>query len=300
MDDKLCFVQFLHPGKEHKPDDGAHKVWNRRNHKRKFLRQGGKYIADDRVQNGDLLFWGEWEPESIVEREIRDPILRGPHFIYRPYYVVPKCYDGLQNTDPFVFGENFFYTWCQQWTKKGPTQLRQLSKGSVILFGSCEDNAFVVDVVFVVSNWIDHTRANYNSVLAGIPQEYKEVTILPVYQEHSTQSESCALEGSQDGRLYFGATYTEPVHGMYSFFPCCPYEKKSRGFARPRISLTDRITNNQNQGKNYGKKTGPPLNPGAIKQLWEKVAGQVREQGLAFGVYAKMPERRLTSGVPTF
>ena len=64
--------------------------------------------------------------------------------------------------------------------------------------------------------------------------------------------------------------------------------------------MTDRITDNQNQGKNYGKKTEPPLNPGAIKQLWEKVAGQVREQGLAFGVYAKMPERRLTSGVPTF
>jgi hypothetical protein len=32
MDDNLCFVQFIHPGGEHEPDDGVIKNWNRDDH----------------------------------------------------------------------------------------------------------------------------------------------------------------------------------------------------------------------------------------------------------------------------
>ena len=135
MDDKLLLVQFTHPGKEHEPDDGLLKRWNKRPrpHKRKFLKQNGRYLAGGKVAEGKVLFWGEWEPESTVERKIDEPILRGPRFIYEPYYVVPRSYNGLENTDPFVFGEQFHYTVCKQRTF---TQLRHLLPGSVILFGS--------------------------------------------------------------------------------------------------------------------------------------------------------------------
>jgi len=292
MDDKLCFVQFIHPGGEHEPDDGVHKGWNRSGHKRKFLKQGGRYAADREVEEGDIVFWGEWEPESIVDRTIENPIPHGPRFIYKPYYVVPNSYDGLQNTDPFVFGKHFHYTWCQQRSKKRPTQLRHLSEGSVILFGSCEDkNAFVLDTVFVVDNWIDHTRASHQSVLAAISQEYKEVTIFPGYQALSADSTRCVPANSQGGwRLYFGAGYNNPVQGMYSFFPCQRYDANSRGFVRPRISVPGRITDNLPQGKKCSEQPNPEM----MKLLWEKVAEQVKEQGLALGVYAAMPERRLS------
>jgi hypothetical protein len=54
----------------------------------------------------------------------------------------------MQNTDPFVFGDQFHYTGCLQHTKRGATQLRYLDRGSVILFGSCrEKRDFVVDTV---------------------------------------------------------------------------------------------------------------------------------------------------------
>jgi hypothetical protein len=291
MHDKLCFVQFIHPGGEHEPDDGERKEWNRGNHKRKFLWQNGTYVANGKTEKGDIMFWGEWEPESVVERKIDDPIPRGPRFICKPYYVVPESYDGLQNTDPFVFGQQFLYTWCQQRTKKSATQLRYLSKGSVILFGSCEDKAFVLDTVFVVDRGIDHTRADYLGVLADISQEYKEVTIFPWYRVLSTEGKSCAVVGSVESwRLYFGATYDKPVHGMYSFFPCQPYDASSRGFARPKISLSGTITDNLRQGKRYEQ---PTLD--AMKLLWEKITEQVREQGLALGAYAEMPERRPNS-----
>ena len=293
MDNKLCFVQFIHPGGEHKPDHGLIKSWNRSDHKRKFLKQTGSYVADARVEKGQMLFWGEWEPESRVERKIDDPIPRGPRFIYEPYYVMPKSYDGLQNTDPFVFGKQFHYTWCQQRKQQHKTQLRYLSRGSVILFGSCEGrNVFVLDTVFVVDHWMDHARASYRRVLAGaISQEYEEVTIIPGYQDPSAEGKSCAAADSRETwRLYFGVSYDNPLQGMYSFFSCQPYEAKSKGFARPKISLRRVITDNLNQGKKLTEQ--PSLDE--MKLLWGSVAGQVKEQGLALGVYAEMPERRLT------
>ena len=290
MDDKLCFVQFLHPGGEHKPGRGLVKNWNERKHKRKFLRRPGVYIVDAKTKKGEMLFWGEWEPESKAEK-IDSPVDHGPLYIYEPYYVVPKSYKGLQNTDPFVFGQHFLYTGCQQRTKKGATQLRYLSRGSIILFGSCEDrSAFVLDTVFVVDHWIDHTRTNYQRVLRGaISRAYREVTIHSWYQGPCAESKSCAPAGAmKTWRLYYGVRHSNPLHGMYSFFPCQPYEAKSKGFARPRICLPSKITNNFTQAKKLTER----LNLGEMELLWRKVVEQVKAQGLALGVYAEMPECR--------
>lgn len=295
MPDELCFVQFIHPGGEHEPDDDLIKKWNRNDHKRKFLRQAGKYIVDAKVEEGEIVFWSEWEPESTAER-IDNPIDKGPCYTYVPYYVVPKSYAALQNTEPFVFGEQFHYTWCRQ---RHNRRLRHLLRGSIILFGSCQDRtAFVLDTVFVVGDRsIDHTRTNYREVLAGaISQEYWEVTIFPGYQEPSTESKPCApvkesctpADSQETWRLYFGATHDNPVHGMYSFFPCQHYEGKSGGFARPRISLPGWITDNLNQGKRCRSVLGLD----EMKSLWDEVVKQVKMQGLALGVYARMPGRR--------
>jgi hypothetical protein len=223
-----------------------------------------------------------------VKREIDSPIDLGPRFIYEPYYVVPKSYDELQNTDPFVFGDEFHYTLCRQ----SRARLRHLSPGSVILFGSCKNHAFVLDTVFVVDRWIDHTRSNYRSVLAGkISQVYQEVTISPMYQEPCATSKSCAPAGSlETWRLYFGASYDKPLRDMYSFFPCQLYDAKSTGFVRPRVSLPGVITDKLNMGV---KLTYLECLDD-MKLIWGKVVKQVEEQGSAFGVYAEMPERRLT------
>jgi len=294
MDDKRLFIQFLHPGGEHKPD-GLIKKWNKENHQRKFLRRPGRYVADGKVKEADILFWGEWEPESRVERKIDAPIFQGPHYVYEPYYVMPKSYDGLQNTDPFVFGEQFHYTFCHQ----SKAKLRHLSPGSVILFGSCNDHAFVLDTVFVVGDhWIDHTRVNRQRVLAqAISQEYEEVTISPMYQEPIVESKVCSqaclpARSQQAWRLYFGASHDKPLRSMYSFFPCEPYHAKSRGFARPNISLPDKtvdiLSQNLSQNVKYAKE---PATLDEMTSLWDRVAEQVEAQGLALGVYAEMPER---------
>jgi len=289
VSDQSYIVQFIHPGGEQRPDDGLVRQWNRGPHKRKFLKQKGKYV-DGKLEQGDIVFWGEWEPESRLVENIVDPLLHGPRFLYEPYYFVPQSYRGLENTDPFVFGETFYYIWCLQ---KGKPSLRNLPRGSVILFGSCEDkNAFVLDTVFVVDRWIDHNRTNYKTVLAGaVPREYEEVTIFSGYEAICGEEKSCSSAATQGWRLYFGATCDNLINGMHSFFPCQIYEPRSKGFARPRIALPQ-ITG----GLNRGIKLSRLASLDEMKTLWDIVVGQVRSHRLALGVYAEMPERRLKDG----
>lgn len=298
MENKLCFVQFLHPGPEHQPDGGSFKSWNRSGHLRKFLKHTGRYVRDGRLAEGEIVFWSEWEPESEVVSEIQSPLDGGPRYIYRPFYVKPTSYPGLQNTDPFVFGERFYYTLCRQTSSRGttqfPTQLRHLKRGSVILFGSCVRGGFALDTVFVVEDWIEHSRANFRARLAdAIPEAYKDVTVAPCYQEPFDGANGCAPQNpSLPLRLYFGATYDNPLHGMFSFFPCLEYEKGVRGFARPRISMRGVIKDTHKQ--NYKLTLGDSLDD--VKALWDEVVSQVEGQGLRLGVFTDIPEEAAGDG----
>lgn len=62
----LAIVQFIHSGKEHCPDNAHTNTigWNLGNHKRKFLSSTGQYIDGNTLMEGELMFWGEWEPPS--------------------------------------------------------------------------------------------------------------------------------------------------------------------------------------------------------------------------------------------
>lgn len=290
MENELCFVQFIHPGGEHRPDVWLFKGWNRSAHKRKFLKNGGRYLRDGKMGEGEVVFWGEWEAESEVVKEIHAPVPRGPRYVYRPYYVAPRSYEGLQNTDPFVFGGQFYYTGCQQRKKTGPTQLRYLARGSVILFGSCvAQSDFVLDTVFVVDDWIEHSRRDYRDRLAdAVPEAYKNVTILPWYQEPFSDTKGCVRSHpTESWRLYFGAMLDRPLNGMFSYFPCLPYEEGGKGFARPRIRIDGVITDHLTQGKRLNPQESMP----AVKRLWDEVTAQVQEQALMLGVYTEMPPR---------
>ncbi len=284
MDDQIRLVQFIHPGGEHEPDDGNEKHWNTGEHRRKFLQSRGQYISGDmpgHVAQDDLVFWGEWEAESSVVKTIKSPLDYGPRYIYKPYYgAVPTTW--AQNTDPFVFGDVFLYSNCKQATKRGLTQLAMLSRGSVILFGSCIARShFVIDTVFVVDWWMKFYPPNYKSELAGhVPKTFEDVTLSRIAHHTSTPF-----------TLYFGATYNRRVGGMFSFFPCLPQSRCKRGFARPIVELPGQITNNLTQGK---KMTVQP-ELADIEACWSAVVRQVMDKGLALGVAATLPEQHIDS-----
>lgn len=279
MNERSCCVQFIHPGGEHRPDAGSDKGWNKGNHQRKFLKTPGHYLADGVVREGNVVFWGEWEPQSRVVKSYQQPVLRSPQFLYEPHYELPANEPGLQNTDPFVFGQQFHYTGCMQHTRRGPTQLRYLARGSVILFGSCHDRArFVVDTVFVVSHYVDHQAGNWRSRLDGrISETYREVTIEPWYRG--------AQPDNQSHRLYFGATPEQLVEGMFSFFPCQTHDKNGHGFARPTVDLPGYVTRSLTQGK----KITVDLSLATLGEIWREVVRQIKAQGLLLGVRAELP-----------
>ncbi len=292
-ENKLCFVQFIHPGGEHTPDDNDNiKNWNKGKHKTKFVKNFGKYLSlkgnKRQEQIGDIIFWCQWEPESKVIKRIISPIYNGPKYIYFPYYVLPKNYKSLQGTDPFVFGERFHYTVCRQYKGKTPTALRYLEKGSVILFGSCINrDSFAIDTVFVVDHWIEYSKKTYKNILKNnIPNVYADVTISPLYQK---------TKKDISYRLYFGATYNKPINGMFSFFPCCPYNNKSKGFARPTIEIKNVITNNLLRGK----KLNSQKNINDVKKLWDEVIKQVKKQKLMLGIYTQLSPRMVEFDVKT-
>ena len=156
MNPEFCFVQFLHPGPEERPE-GDQYGWNRKDvHRRRFIRQRGDYLDGENIRhrNVDLTFWGEWEAEGDAERILPDGRERErnhPNYYCAPWYKPrPRSEqnrggcepdkDGkrCQNTDPFVLGDRFFYSNCRQriGQRNIPTQLQSLESGSIILFGS--------------------------------------------------------------------------------------------------------------------------------------------------------------------
>jgi hypothetical protein len=297
MHDKLCFVQFLHPGGEHHLAAPGIKAWTRveDGHGRKFLRTSGRSLEslDARPADGELGFWGEWEAPSQAE-PVSTRVADGPLWIHCPFWSHQASYRGLHNTDPFVFGDRFHYTGCLQHTKHGPTQLRNLSRGSVILFGSKRPGRpdFTLDTVFVVADYVDHTRRDYKRKLAGVVSEtYAAVTLAPWYGETAgckppESNGGCNTpESERSFRLYLGATFEDPVDGMFSFFPCVTGHSIAQGFARPAIRIPDVITPTMTQNK----RLNPRQSTDEITPLWNEVVRQVIAQGLALGIHADLP-----------
>ena len=281
MDERCCFVQFIHPGREHLPDRGEEKDWNTKEaHRRKFLKSRGRYLANGKIDENEIEFWGEWEPQSRVVTTYGQPKPDGPRFLYAPYYALLPEGTECQNTDPFVFGECFHYTGCLQHTKRGPTQLRYLAPGSVVLFGSCKAGQYLLDTVFVVAHHIDHSRSDWKSRLEGkISSTYRKVTIEPWYKGDQPIGQS--------HRLYFGATPENPVCGMYSFFPCQLFGEGELGFPRPSVELCESITPTLRQGKKITRDVSLTDNAG----LWKKVVRQVEKKGFMIGVHAELPPK---------
>jgi hypothetical protein len=289
MEDKLAFVQFLHPGAEHSSGN-----WNTGTHGRRFVKVYGSYLESEQIHQDDLTFWCEWEPEAKLIKTFDNPARHEPKYLWKPYYCSPNRKSQLQNTDPFVFGEQFYYVCCQQWKKENPTQLKFLERGSIILFGSHLGRCFVLDTVFVVANSVDITSRNH--LRQSVPQTYKDVTLSWIFPDNG--SSSCAPNKeiepcvASEFRLYIGANYNNPVAGMFSYFPCLPYKEEDFGFKRPHIVIDGVITQYLTQSYKYNHQPPRPISIADNYQLWQQVKNQVEDRGLKLGVYAQLPAKK--------
>ncbi len=321
----IDIVQFTHPGGQYtlnrKEKQNLLKEWNIGDHRRKFMIAKGQYVKGGALSSPlNLLFWGEWEPSSKIMAHFTpsDPILY-PNYLHSPFIeldkkgrvikynsslkvrppksclnrVVPGCantYHQFQNTDPFVFGDNLIFSCCKQ---EHFTSLRNLEKGSLILFGSTISNGhggpfFALDTVFVVGEKKTYTANTYKTDLAGfIPKYYDEIMGFS-YWGSKTQF-TC----------YIGTSFNNPLNGMYSFVPCKTEENGIGGFPRAVLTANDFksvsipfmtkykknpfvITDNLNSAP---KVIVSDLNTN--KQVWDNVCKAIASQGYLQGVNLK-------------
>lgn len=306
---KLCIIQFPHPGMESVParaeqrQDPIVKGWNQGSHKRKFMKTKGQIVdCNNQLTNKqDLLFWGEWEPTSWVER-ITQYHGNGvqPKWLHKPFLnkndinnTGTNCYgtkcnpmpcpNSYDNTDPFVFNDYFLYSLCRQVRKnkngmRVPTQMQSLSQGSIILFGSALSSPlphFALDTVFVVGESRKYRPCQYKKDLNGfIPKNYDMIMGFPNSQDQT----QCTC--------YHGATVNNPIGGMFSFVPCKPYPGYNLGF--PRVMLTSThfaqfgniIINSLS--RNYHKTVLHDIR--VCKDIWDELCKIVKQQGYERGV----------------
>lgn len=320
-------VQFTHPGGQYalsriEKKKGI-KEWNLGRHLRKFLIAEGQCVVGKTLSVPQkLLFWGEWEPNSQIDATYTTstPAVYPMH-LHSPFLCIgkrgnvikhnskvsmfpsvscignqssncSKVCNKFQNTDPFVFGEHFYFSLCKQVRF---TSLKSLDAGSIILFGSTISNKyggpyFALDTVFVVGEKKTYAMNNYEKDLAGfIPKYYDEIMGFK------------AMASNVQFTCYRGATFNDPVNRMYSFVPCKIHVGEAANNAFSRVKLTDRdlssipipvlqsrkknskyISNFLNASPNYTDSDLP-----TNKLVWDKICQIIGSQGYSQGMNFK-------------
>lgn len=274
------FVQFPHPGNEHHPA-GQAMGWHRgRTHGRKFMLCRGRYAGADGVAvDGEVVFWGEWEPPSeIVARW--EPSGDLPRALHRPYWITPGDDGFRQNTDPWVFGERMILSNCRQVARGRPSAVQQLTRGSVVCFGSTIGGVFCADTVMVIA-----------SAETWVPGAGADLGAGEAFRVCAAESLSCG-GGRLPGRLtlYRGATIDDPVNGMYSFVPALTAARPYPRFARPGVELSE-----LNQLIRPGRQSpwrSHSMPPGELHAKWDAIRCEVLAAGLVLGVSLDTPPRR--------
>jgi hypothetical protein len=292
-------IQFPHPGGEHSLKTGIE--WNTGGHFRKYLKVKGTYLEDlvSHPINEVIYFWGEWEAQSEAIKTNNKPPL--PTLIFEPFYkLIPL--NGT-NTDPFIFGEQFYFSLCKQ--GHYPC-LRELNKGDIILFGSGKQNKFVLDTVFVIKDWEEYTNDNHEIFNNNtFPKTLRDVTLSRIYSKGVSypkeieKDPNCGIclpkscdneednkptDGNKKYRIYRAAMFEDrdKFNGIFSYSPCLPHPVGLDGFKRP-IILHNSISDNLTQGLKIIKSQN------AVK-FWKEIANKVLNTRCKLMIKNEMPK----------
>ena len=299
-------ILFPHPGGEHgregnsslrPPKIETSKVaykgsnyirWHKGQHARKFLKNNGNYIdkSGNLIENKNITFWSEWEAQSKIIEEYN--IERAENEL--PKYLQIPFWDTIErsiNTDPFIFGDNYYWAFCRQGNQP---KLTKLSSGDLVLFGSKINDKFVIDTVFVIREGINYSWNTYHLGTSGLTNIIKKC---PEYDEITLKAGSCSSSSSDyyyNYRLYVSVNYSERNNydEIFSFFPTKEYNNNN-GFKRPEIDLS-----------NYFSYDDIKINPqsarqlivedNVIKEIWQEIKKQTEEQGLNLGIFTEIPK----------
>ena len=203
-----------------------------------------------------------------------------------------------QNTDPFVFHEQFLYRCCQQTHATGQTQLAHLLPGSIVLFGSKVNELFAIDTVFVVGDYRDYYDRKGGMHFDPNLKAYAEIVGVGLKSSGHGNCSGCGNNPKNRSkcsqmRLYYGASPDKRCDGMYSFVPCKRLSDNAQGWARPTLTRDDMrdiyddcISDNLQQGRKYCKDATLKGNIAA----WNRIRELFADRGYLEGVKFECPQ----------
>ena len=293
-------------------------------HRRKFIKTEGECIDRDGnlYTHSDISFWGEWEQESyFIKAKKTDS--ESPDRIHFPRCVKTVVTDYLtgdgaidegfvsknasfftnkQNTDPYVFGDRFYYSCCRQEEKKENSEksFLRLNKGDIILFVSTfgtkekKDRICVLDTVFVIGGRVLPDKINYRSELNSLRKlvtpQYMNGVLLPICFGNRN-SNNTVLNVLYHGQMYNGANSSE----MFSFFPCrkdygeCGFGRYALYDEQNRCGIwyEERIV--KGRAINGQHKAVTEMDDAELKAFWNYLKDDILKDGYLLGIKAYEP-----------
>jgi uncharacterized protein YciU (UPF0263 family) len=170
-----------------------------------------------------------------------------------------------QNTDPFIFGDTFFYTICKK------AQLKNLKPGDVILFGSEFGKRgfekFYLDTLFVVDKELSITNDS---------QLFNRIFIESTLNRLGLSSNS-----DNPTKIHSGVKFSLKQLQFYSFTPSKIASAGS--FGRPIIDTLKYGL--QKPGARTGAKSRQINNDENIQAIWNNIARDVIGQDFVLGTH---------------
>lgn len=331
---EVKIVEFFHPGGEHLTTYNSSHKWKKKEvlesefmpsnigeHRRKFMINKGKYLNKDMSQSNetDIAFWGEYENPTkfkAIKYDNIDEKKKDKYFHENdiPQYVHYEFYEEKdnkvrENTDPYIFGDTFYYCCCKQTDRKtGKARYLQtdLGKGSLVIYGCKLKDKFLLDTVFVIKNFEPYSTCAtddlyFGKVLADLSNTYVNTSLKPLEKSEAV--------GGEKFVLYSGATYNSKysIGGkeIFSFFPCKPVNRtediskcaSESAFSRPYLDLQKYSLKLPGQGapanilENYTKNNCITISgEETIAMYWQMIVDDIIGQGLSIGIYTEEPK----------
>ena len=270
--------------------------WNESGlHRRKLMESHGAKIVDangSNIDDCDMVFVGEWEccSEHRPNPHYRTGIKDIYQAIHLPFLTTLDSHPHVLNTDPFVFGDYFYYACCKKH--------KDMKPGDIVIFGysqgSSRDKLFVDTVMVLLGSYlIKNNEDKY------FPLAYYNVTLSKILPH----------ENVWVGKMYDNSNYIKHIYNdlddvynkmydenkkMFSFVPCKRVIEGSQN--TPIMTSQPVITvKNYNGDKLLAASNGNHIvvgSPAEMKHIFDDIVSQVQKQGFDLGIYMPMPTYR--------
>lgn len=275
--------------------------WNDGEHARKFIEckcdivDGNNNVSQVKRQR----IWGEWEQPSRVfkiETDAKEPMMA--NYVHLPLFgklentAGNEKYMNYQNTDPYLFGDAFYYCCCKQLANNTRANLISLEEDDIIIFGGLLGTAesgykYAIDTIFVVDSAVckygtQDTSEESKDIIAGLNGKYVHGVLNTVLYGND---ESLGRDVKNYFVLYKAKMYKTNSEDIFSFFPV----KKEDNYKKVEISYEkmQEILHIKQTGKKILNRSQASCHELNTQDVWSELQKYiVDEKGYLMGVKA--------------